>query len=132
MTEMNAPAVTATEVVLPGKVEPSGLRLVQRALPPPAAQPSGKRSGPGCAPISRTCSACCATACSPPRSPPATRWPKWPRPWSWPSPPAGPPSARSSWCPDGDPPAREPPRWKESFHKAAVSAGSRRLSNATE
>src|SRR3954466_15365746 len=37
MTEMNAPTVTATEVVLPGKVEPSGLRLVQRALPPPAA-----------------------------------------------------------------------------------------------
>ena len=35
MTEMNAP--TVTEVVLPGKVEPSGLRLVQRALPPPAA-----------------------------------------------------------------------------------------------
>jgi NADPH:quinone reductase-like Zn-dependent oxidoreductase len=30
-------AVTATEVVLPGKVEPSGLRLVQRVLPPPAA-----------------------------------------------------------------------------------------------
>jgi NADPH:quinone reductase-like Zn-dependent oxidoreductase len=39
MTEMNVPAVTvtATEVVLPGQVEPSGLRLVQRALPPPAA-----------------------------------------------------------------------------------------------
>src|SRR6266481_247911 len=39
MTEMNAPTVTvtATEVVLPGKVEPSGLRLVERALPPPAA-----------------------------------------------------------------------------------------------
>jgi NADPH:quinone reductase-like Zn-dependent oxidoreductase len=41
MTEMNVPAVTATvtttEVVLPGKVEPSGLRLVERALPPPAA-----------------------------------------------------------------------------------------------
>ena len=37
MTEMNAPTVTATQVVLPGKVEPSGLRLVQRALPPPAA-----------------------------------------------------------------------------------------------
>jgi NADPH:quinone reductase-like Zn-dependent oxidoreductase len=39
MTETNAPAatVTATEVVLPGKVEPSGLRLVERALPPPAA-----------------------------------------------------------------------------------------------
>jgi len=34
-TETNA--VTATEVVLPGKVEPSGLRLVQRPLPPPAA-----------------------------------------------------------------------------------------------
>jgi NADPH2:quinone reductase len=29
--------VTVTEVVLPGKVEPSGLRLIQRALPPPAA-----------------------------------------------------------------------------------------------
>ncbi|MEV6632729.1 medium chain dehydrogenase/reductase family protein [Actinoplanes sp. NPDC051470] len=29
--------VTATEVVLPGKVEPSGLRLVRRVLPPPAA-----------------------------------------------------------------------------------------------
>src|SRR3954454_25015562 len=37
MTEMNAPTVTATEVVLPGKVEPSGLRLVLRELPPPAA-----------------------------------------------------------------------------------------------
>ena len=39
MTEINLPTVTviATEVVLPGKVEPSGLRLVQRALPPPAA-----------------------------------------------------------------------------------------------
>src|SRR6266568_3710166 len=75
-------------------------------------QPSGKRSGPGCAPISRTCSACYPTACSPRRSPPATRWPKWPRPWNWPSPPAGPPSARSSWCPDGDPEgaSRRPPR----------------------
>jgi len=29
-------------------------------------------------------------------------------------------------------PAREPTLWKESFHKTAVSAGSRRLSNATE
>src|SRR5438128_9251291 len=29
--------VTVTEVVLPGKVEPSGLRLVQRVLPAPAA-----------------------------------------------------------------------------------------------
>src|SRR5436190_2166016 len=28
--------VTVTEVVLPGKVEPSGLRLVQRTLPAPA------------------------------------------------------------------------------------------------
>jgi NADPH:quinone reductase-like Zn-dependent oxidoreductase len=40
MNEMNAAAeatVTATEVVLPGKVEPSGLRLVQRALPAPTA-----------------------------------------------------------------------------------------------
>jgi len=34
MTEMNAPTVTATEVVLPGKVEPSGLRLVERAQNP--------------------------------------------------------------------------------------------------
>src|SRR5258707_4455910 len=38
MTEMKIPAAIATEVVLPGKVEPSGLRLVQRALPPPAAR----------------------------------------------------------------------------------------------
>ena len=40
MMEMDTAAgatVTATEVVLPGKVEPSGLRLVRRALPPPAA-----------------------------------------------------------------------------------------------
>src|SRR6266571_1350816 len=37
MTELNVPTVTATEVVLPGKVDPSGLRLVQRELPPPAA-----------------------------------------------------------------------------------------------
>jgi NADPH2:quinone reductase len=39
MPETNASAatVTATEVILPGKVMPSGLRLVQRALPPPAA-----------------------------------------------------------------------------------------------
>src|ERR1700679_3519687 len=29
--------VTATEVVLPGVVEPSGLQLRQRTLPPPAA-----------------------------------------------------------------------------------------------
>ena len=40
MTDMNAPAVTATvtvtEVVLPGQVEPSGLRLATRELPPPA------------------------------------------------------------------------------------------------
>src|SRR3954468_15207048 len=28
---------TATEVVLPGRVEPGGLRLTRRALPPPAA-----------------------------------------------------------------------------------------------
>jgi NADPH2:quinone reductase len=34
MTEVNAP--TVTEVVLPGKVEPSGLRLARRTLPPPA------------------------------------------------------------------------------------------------
>jgi NADPH2:quinone reductase len=37
MTETNSPTVTATEVVLPGKTTPSGLRLVRRALPPPAA-----------------------------------------------------------------------------------------------
>lgn len=37
MAEMNAPAVTVTEVVLPGKVEPSGLQLAQRTLPPPGA-----------------------------------------------------------------------------------------------
>jgi NADPH:quinone reductase-like Zn-dependent oxidoreductase len=40
MSETNIPAkatVTATEVVLPGKVEPSGLRVVQRELPAPAA-----------------------------------------------------------------------------------------------
>ncbi len=40
MIEMHTvagPTVIATEVVLPGKVEPSGLRLVQRTLPAPAA-----------------------------------------------------------------------------------------------
>jgi NADPH:quinone reductase-like Zn-dependent oxidoreductase len=40
MSEMNATVeatTTATEVVLPGKVAPSGLRLAQRALPAPAA-----------------------------------------------------------------------------------------------
>ncbi|MEU6538359.1 medium chain dehydrogenase/reductase family protein [Streptomyces sp. NPDC047000] len=40
MTETNSTGeatVTATEVLLPGKVAPSGLRLVRRALPPPAA-----------------------------------------------------------------------------------------------
>jgi NADPH:quinone reductase-like Zn-dependent oxidoreductase len=40
VTEMNTTpgaTVTAVEVVLPGKVEVSGLRLIQRALPPPAA-----------------------------------------------------------------------------------------------
>ncbi|MFE5143811.1 medium chain dehydrogenase/reductase family protein [Streptomyces fagopyri] len=40
MSEMTAAAeatVTATEVVLPGKVAPSGLRLVRRTLPAPAA-----------------------------------------------------------------------------------------------
>ncbi|MGH3246072.1 MAG: zinc-binding dehydrogenase [Trebonia sp.] len=37
MTKTNSPGVTATEVVLPGKAEPSGLRLVKRVLPPPAA-----------------------------------------------------------------------------------------------
>ncbi|GAA3273552.1 zinc-binding dehydrogenase [Dactylosporangium vinaceum] len=40
MTEMNTAAgatVTATEVVLPGKVGPAGLRLVRRTLPAPAA-----------------------------------------------------------------------------------------------
>jgi NADPH:quinone reductase-like Zn-dependent oxidoreductase len=36
MTETSIPTVTATEVVLPGKVEPSGLQLVQRPLPAPA------------------------------------------------------------------------------------------------
>ena len=35
------------------------------------------------------------------------RWPTGSRPWNWPSPPAGPPSARSSWCHDGAP-AAEP------------------------
>jgi NADPH:quinone reductase-like Zn-dependent oxidoreductase len=37
MTETRVPAVTVTEVVLPGKVEPSGLRVLQRSLPAPAA-----------------------------------------------------------------------------------------------
>jgi NADPH:quinone reductase-like Zn-dependent oxidoreductase len=40
MMETNTTAgatVTATQVVLPGKVEPSGLRLVQRTLPAPSA-----------------------------------------------------------------------------------------------
>ena len=37
MTETNSPTVTVTEVVLPGKTTPSGLRLVHRTLPPPAA-----------------------------------------------------------------------------------------------
>jgi NADPH:quinone reductase-like Zn-dependent oxidoreductase len=39
MTQMNTAAraaVAATEVVLPGKVEPAGLKLVRRMLPPPA------------------------------------------------------------------------------------------------
>jgi NADPH:quinone reductase-like Zn-dependent oxidoreductase len=36
VTEMNT-AVSVTEVVLPGKVQPSGLRLVERSLPPPGA-----------------------------------------------------------------------------------------------
>jgi NADPH:quinone reductase-like Zn-dependent oxidoreductase len=36
VSEKNKPGVTATEVVLPGKDEPSGLRLVERALPAPA------------------------------------------------------------------------------------------------
>src|SRR2546430_12752808 len=35
--DMNTATVTATEVVLPGKVEPSGLQLVQRTLPAPGA-----------------------------------------------------------------------------------------------
>src|ERR1039457_1624474 len=43
MTEKNLPAVAVTEVVLPGKVEPSGLRLAQRELPPPAAGPAPGR-----------------------------------------------------------------------------------------
>ncbi|WP_328451281.1 medium chain dehydrogenase/reductase family protein [Amycolatopsis sp. NBC_00438] len=40
MTETNLPTgatVTATEVVLPGKVEPSGFRVLRRSLPAPAA-----------------------------------------------------------------------------------------------
>lgn len=37
MAETKIPTVTATEVVLPGKVPPSGLQLVQRSLPAPAA-----------------------------------------------------------------------------------------------
>jgi NADPH:quinone reductase-like Zn-dependent oxidoreductase len=37
VSEKNEPGVTATEVVLSGKVEPSGLRLVERALPAPTA-----------------------------------------------------------------------------------------------
>ncbi|MGH9060597.1 MAG: alcohol dehydrogenase catalytic domain-containing protein, partial [Acidimicrobiales bacterium] len=37
MSEKNRTGVTATEVVLPGKVESSGLRLAERALPAPAA-----------------------------------------------------------------------------------------------
>lgn len=40
MTETNTPAqatLTTTEMVLPGKVEPSGMQLVQRTLPAPAA-----------------------------------------------------------------------------------------------
>jgi len=42
MTEMDVPtvSVTATEVVLPGQVEPSGLRLVERALRAAGPQPS--------------------------------------------------------------------------------------------
>jgi NADPH2:quinone reductase len=38
MSATNEATVTATEVVLPGKVAPSGLRLVQRTLPTPAAR----------------------------------------------------------------------------------------------
>src|SRR3954451_5843230 len=37
MAETNIPTVTATEMVLPGKVEPSGLQVRQHALPAPAA-----------------------------------------------------------------------------------------------
>jgi len=37
MSESTGPTTTVTEVVLPGKVQPSGLRLVQRTLPAPAA-----------------------------------------------------------------------------------------------
>ncbi len=139
MHEMTAPAVTVTEVVLPGKVEPAGLRLVQRALPPPAAGQALVRVESTAVSFAESAMrrgryyGQPPTACSPRRSPPATHWPRWPRPWNWPSPPAGPPSARSSWCPDGSPaPAREPPYWRESHHKTAVSAGSHRLSNATE
>src|SRR3954451_16072746 len=37
MSESSTSTTTVTEVVLPGKVEPSGLRVVQRELPAPAA-----------------------------------------------------------------------------------------------
>ncbi len=37
MSETNTPTVTATEVVLPGKVAPTGLRLTRRSLPAPTA-----------------------------------------------------------------------------------------------
>jgi NADPH:quinone reductase-like Zn-dependent oxidoreductase len=37
MTEMSTPTGTVSEMVLPGKVEPAGLQLVQRPLPAPAA-----------------------------------------------------------------------------------------------
>jgi NADPH2:quinone reductase len=37
MAETSTPTVTATEVVLPGKVEPAGLQVLRRPLPAPAA-----------------------------------------------------------------------------------------------
>jgi len=73
MTEMNAPTVTATEVVLPGKVEPSGLRLVQRALPPPAAGQALVRVESTAVSFAETAMRPAGTTASPPsRSCPAT------------------------------------------------------------
>ena len=97
MHEMTAPAMTVTEVVLPGKVEPAGLRLVQRALPPPAAGQAlvrvestavsfAERRCAGAAttasPRSRSCPATIWSASSRPSAPAWTaRWPAggWPR-----------------------------------------------------
>ena len=79
MTEMNVPAVTVTEVVLPGKVEPSGLRLVECALPAPAAgqalvrvestamsfaESAMRRAGTTASPRSRSCPAMTSSASS--------------------------------------------------------------------